>query len=83
MLSAVWVTYELWRSFNLSFEVLNHSVVSAATTPAHPVGDYAVGLEQLTSMSKDQNISALEQYGGASLQHIFWLLKKCWSDLLC
>ncbi|KAH1084641.1 hypothetical protein GLYMA_07G004300v4 [Glycine max] len=29
-----------------------------------PVGDYDIGLEQLVSMSKDQNISALQQYGG-------------------
>ena len=33
----------------------------ASTTPG---GDYAVGLEQLVSMSKNQNISALQQYGG-------------------
>ncbi|KAJ1429225.1 P-type ATPase [Sesbania bispinosa] len=41
-------------------------VISTAATPATPVavGDYAVGLEQLASMSKDQNISVLQQYGG-------------------
>lgn len=49
-------------------------MISTAVTPPTPVGgDYAVGLEQLTSMSKDQNVSALQQYGGASLQ-FFWLL---------
>lgn len=41
-------------------------VISPAATPPpqHPVGDFGVGLEQLASMSKDQNISALQQYGG-------------------
>ncbi|TKY64678.1 Calcium-transporting ATPase 9 [Spatholobus suberectus] len=39
-------------------------VISTAVTPPTPVGDYAIGLEQLVSMSKDQNISALQQYGG-------------------
>lgn len=57
-----------------------------ATTVAstNPGGDYTVGLEQLVSMSKNQNISALEQYGGVGLlQHYFLcdiLLKP--SDLL-
>ncbi|KAG5008585.1 hypothetical protein JHK87_017100 [Glycine soja] len=45
-------------------------VISTAVSPPTPVGDYDIGLEQLVSMSKDQNISALQQYGGASLQHI-------------
>lgn len=57
-LSAFWVTY---------YNILNHPVISAASTPQTPVGDYAVGLEQLASMSKDQNISVLQQHGGASL----------------
>lgn len=41
-------------------------VISPAATPPpqHSVGDFGVGLEQLASMSKDQNISALQQYGG-------------------
>lgn len=39
-------------------------VISTAATPATPVGDYTVGLEQLASMSKDQNVAALQQYGG-------------------
>ncbi|KAE9616341.1 putative calcium-transporting ATPase [Lupinus albus] len=40
-------------------------VINTAVTPPTPVGgDYAVGLEQLTSMSKDQNVSTLQQYGG-------------------
>ncbi|TKY47978.1 Calcium-transporting ATPase 9 [Spatholobus suberectus] len=36
---------------------------AAVVSPA-PVGEYAVGLEQLVSMAKNQNISALQQYGG-------------------
>ena len=44
----------------------------AAVASPSPVGEYTVGLEQLVSMTKNQNISALQQYGGASLlQHIF------------
>ncbi|KAK7262036.1 hypothetical protein RIF29_28364 [Crotalaria pallida] len=39
-------------------------VTSTAVTAPTPVGDYGVGLEQLVSMSKDQSISALQQYGG-------------------
>ncbi|KAK7293954.1 hypothetical protein RJT34_16836 [Clitoria ternatea] len=39
-------------------------VISTAAKPPTPVGDYAIGLEQLVSMSKDQNMSALQQYGG-------------------
>ncbi|KAK7255053.1 hypothetical protein RIF29_28455 [Crotalaria pallida] len=40
-------------------------VINPTVTPPTPVGgDYGVGLEQLTSMSKDQNVSALQQYGG-------------------
>ncbi|KAL5176636.1 Calcium-transporting ATPase 9, plasma membrane-type [Glycine soja] len=45
-------------------------VISTAASPPTPAGDYDIGLEQLVSMAKDQNISALQQYGGASLQHI-------------
>ncbi|KAL2321465.1 hypothetical protein Fmac_025844 [Flemingia macrophylla] len=41
-------------------------VISTAAIPQTPVGDYAIGLEQLVSMSKDQNISALQEYGGIS-----------------
>lgn len=69
MQSAFWVTY-----YGLSIYILNHPVISTAVSPPTPVGDYDIGLEQLVSMSKDQNISALQQYGGASLQHVVWLL---------
>ncbi|GAU35731.1 hypothetical protein TSUD_259060 [Trifolium subterraneum] len=36
----------------------------ATPPPQTSVGNYGVALEQLASMSKDQNISALQQYGG-------------------
>ena len=49
-------------------------MISTAASPPTPAGDYDIGLEQLVSMAKDQNISALQQYGGASLQHVVWLL---------
>ncbi|KAG5000945.1 hypothetical protein JHK87_022017 [Glycine soja] len=39
-------------------------VISTAASPPTPAGDYDIGLEQLVSMAKDQNISALQQYGG-------------------
>ncbi|RYQ87117.1 hypothetical protein Ahy_B09g094592 [Arachis hypogaea] len=39
-------------------------LVITAPTPAHPVGDFGIGLEQLSSVSKEQNTSALEEYGG-------------------
>lgn len=34
--------------------------------PPIPTGEYAIGLEQLVSMSRDHDNSALRQYGGAS-----------------
>ena len=65
-LSTCGVTY-----YDLSIYILNYPVISPAATPSpqHSVGDFGVGLEQLASMSKDQNVSALQQYGGVSLQH--------------
>ncbi|KAK7372156.1 hypothetical protein VNO80_05526 [Phaseolus coccineus] len=39
-------------------------VISSVVSPPTPAGDYDIGLEQLVSMSKDQNVSAFQQYGG-------------------
>ncbi|KAA8541543.1 hypothetical protein F0562_022695 [Nyssa sinensis] len=39
-------------------------VLGTTVTPPTPSGDYAVGLEQLASMTRDHNLSALQQYGG-------------------
>ncbi|CAI8611766.1 unnamed protein product [Vicia faba] len=39
-------------------------VTGTTVAPTTPGADYTVGLEQLVSMSKNQNISALQQYGG-------------------
>ncbi|KAL3825024.1 hypothetical protein ACJIZ3_021053 [Penstemon smallii] len=40
-------------------------VLGTTATPPTPNGDYGIGLEQLVSMTRDHNISALQQYGGA------------------
>ncbi|KAL5554547.1 hypothetical protein UlMin_041948 [Ulmus minor] len=39
-------------------------VVGATVAPPTPSGDYAIGLEQLASMTRDHNVSALQQFGG-------------------
>jgi len=46
------------------------STAAAAAAPT-PVGEYTIGLEQLVSMTKNQNFSALQQYVGASLLQCF------------
>ncbi|KAK4394994.1 Calcium-transporting ATPase 9, plasma membrane-type [Sesamum angolense] len=39
-------------------------VLGTAVAPPSPTGDYGIGLEQLASMNRDHNLSALQQYGG-------------------
>ncbi|GMH16066.1 hypothetical protein Nepgr_017907 [Nepenthes gracilis] len=39
-------------------------VFGASVSPPTPTGDYEIGLEQLASMTRDHNLSALEQRGG-------------------
>lgn len=39
--------------------------------PPSLTGDYAVGLEQLSSMNRDHNTTGLQQFGGASSSLIF------------
>ncbi|KAJ7962686.1 Calcium-transporting ATPase [Quillaja saponaria] len=39
-------------------------VIGSTVAPPTPSGDYAIGLEQLASMTRDHNMSALQQYGG-------------------
>lgn len=51
--------------FNLC---LNHLVLGPMTSPSTPTGDYSIDLEQLASMTRDHNLSALQEYGGASHQ---------------
>ncbi|CAJ1954926.1 unnamed protein product [Sphenostylis stenocarpa] len=46
---------------------------TAALEAPTPVGEYTVELEQLVSMTKNQNISALQQFGGASLLQCFFV----------
>ncbi|GLT54289.1 hypothetical protein SLA2020_275000 [Shorea laevis] len=43
---------------------LNHLVLGPTATPSTPTGDYAIALEQLASMTRDHNMSALQLYGG-------------------
>lgn len=45
---------------------LNHLVLGPTATPSTPTGDYAIALEQLASMTRDHNMSALQLYRGAS-----------------
>ncbi|XP_050228032.1 calcium-transporting ATPase 9, plasma membrane-type-like isoform X2 [Mercurialis annua] len=40
-------------------------VIDPAVAAPTPSGDYAIALEQLASLTRDQNLSALQQYGGA------------------
>ncbi|MED6176824.1 hypothetical protein PIB30_091954 [Stylosanthes scabra] len=47
-------------------ELVTNTAVPSLAAPT-PDGDYAVELEQLVSMSKDQNAVSLQHYGGASL----------------
>ncbi|GAB2268483.1 Calcium-transporting ATPase 9, plasma membrane-type [Dionaea muscipula] len=41
-------------------------VLGASASSAAPTGDYGVGLEQLVSMTRENNLSALEQRGGVN-----------------
>lgn len=42
----------------------NQIVIGPSATPSTPTGDYGIGLEQLVSITRDHNISALQEYGG-------------------
>ncbi|KAL6496884.1 Calcium-transporting ATPase 9, plasma membrane-type [Orobanche gracilis] len=39
-------------------------VLGTTATPPSPNGDYAIGPEQLASLTRDHNLSVLQQYGG-------------------
>ncbi|XP_052181723.1 calcium-transporting ATPase 9, plasma membrane-type [Diospyros lotus] len=39
-------------------------VLGTTATPPTPWGDYGIGLEQLASMTRDQSVLELQQYGG-------------------
>lgn len=41
-------------------------MLGTTVSPPSPVGDYLIGVEQLASMTRDHNFSALQEYGGAS-----------------
>ncbi|CAN4085070.1 unnamed protein product [Withania somnifera] len=40
-------------------------VLGAEVAPVPPCGEYGISLEQLASVTRDHNLSALQQYGGA------------------
>ncbi|XP_030971545.1 calcium-transporting ATPase 9, plasma membrane-type-like [Quercus lobata] len=42
----------------------NQIVIGPSATPSTSSGDYGIGLEQLVSITRDHNISALQDYGG-------------------
>ncbi|EYU26420.1 hypothetical protein MIMGU_mgv1a024499mg [Erythranthe guttata] len=44
--------------------ILKHIILGTTVDPPSPNGDYEIGLEQLASMNRDHNITALQQYGG-------------------
>ncbi|KAL7132411.1 hypothetical protein ABFS83_12G072100 [Erythranthe nasuta] len=50
----------------LLFKLAGQRAIVLGTTvdPPSPNGDYEIGLEQLASMNRDHNITALQQYGG-------------------
>jgi len=41
-------------------------VLGTSATPPTVTGDYAIGLEELASMTRDHNIFSLHQCGGVS-----------------
>ncbi|XP_062155503.1 calcium-transporting ATPase 9, plasma membrane-type isoform X2 [Alnus glutinosa] len=48
----------------LLFRLAGERQIGPTATTSTPTGDYAVSLEQLASMTRDHNISALQEYGG-------------------
>ncbi|KAB1199072.1 Calcium-transporting ATPase 9, plasma membrane-type [Morella rubra] len=60
-------TLKRWRAallFRLAGE--RQIVLGAEATPSNSSCDYAIGLEELASLTRDHNLSALQHYGGAS-----------------
>ncbi|KAK9232639.1 hypothetical protein WN943_022887 [Citrus x changshan-huyou] len=51
-----------WRAAVL-FKLAGEKQIGTLVPPA-PSGDFGIGLEQLASVTRDHNFSALEQYGG-------------------
>lgn len=56
----------------------NDIVLGTTVAPPTPTGDYGIGLEQLVSLTREHNTSALQEYGGVSqLQTYFSLFLWC------
>lgn len=55
---------------------------TSTTSPASTIGDYSIGVEQLASMTRDHDFSALQEYGGASqLRICFHYFKFSWFSM--
>lgn len=46
------------------FKLAGEKQIGTFVQPPTPSGDYGIGLEQLASVTRDHNFSALQQYGG-------------------
>lgn len=56
-----------WIFYSSAFFVMCFFLIGTSGGPvAVPVGEYGIATELLTSMTRDQDISALQGYGGAS-----------------
>lgn len=55
------------------------------TTVASPTssGDYGIALEQLVSLTRENNFNALQQYGGVSQLQMYFLLVFVLFFVLC
>lgn len=49
-------------------------LVEKPAEPAIPNGDFGIGHDQLTSMTSNNNLASLEEYGGVSLSNTLLLL---------
>lgn len=55
-------------------------VLGPNATPQATCDDYEIGLEQLSSLTRENNISALQQYGGVSeLNMYMYCIDVFWS----
>lgn len=48
----------------LLFKLAGEQLTGSSVSPPPSTGDYAISLEQLASLTRDQNHSSLQQYGG-------------------
>ena len=60
------LTFDLSSSAHCFLFMLISIVSGTTVAPPTPSGDFGIELEQLASMTRESNFSALEQYGGVS-----------------